>query len=151
MVLAAALLAGGCGSDGPALEALVAALPPSAEVVDRLDDGPPAVVVLEVPQGDPRASGGDGAAEVARALLDAGASGLWLASGDGADDLVHALGPELRDRVHVLPGPDADAVRAVRRFAGVVEERTTPLAGLRDVVLSGVAPPDTVRGYIGLR
>lgn len=127
---------------------LVAALPPSARVVQRVAGRRPVVVVVDVPSGDPRASGQRGAAEVVRVLLDAGATGARLASGDGADELARSVGS---DRVHVLPGGDEGHVLAMRRVTALVAEPLSPFALSRDLVVAGIAPADAVRAWQALR
>lgn len=97
---------------------------------------------------------------------------LWLGCSSGVvsavDGLVDALPPSSRvvSRVDggwpvvlVVEQADGDprvgegdeTVLALRRFAALVADPDASLAGLRDLVLAGVAPPRAVESYAALR
>ena len=146
----AALFLLGCRpSTAPLLSDLLETLPESARIVQRTEGGHPVVVVVELSAGDPRGAGGSGGLSVLAAL--AAHSEVFLRGGDGADVLPEQVAPEHRARVHLLPAGDDERLRSMRHFSGVVYGVETPLAGLRDMVLSGAAPQRALAQYTRLR
>lgn len=142
MWVALAMLAG-CGDRGPSVDALAAALPADVQVERLPGEGPP-LVVLEVPDGDPRVADAAPDAALVASLRAAGVRDVVTdvpsATFDGLDVVVHA----------VAPSPDPN-LPGLRRLAGTIEQRETQLAALRDLVLAGAAPPEPARAWAGLR
>jgi hypothetical protein len=143
-VIGVVLLA--CGSRGPALDAVVAALPEGVRVVERVEGARPVLVLVEVAAGDPRAADAPPDGPLVQALLGAGVTAGVV---DAAPDAWWGLLGDVPLQV-VDPVPDP-ALAPLRRFAGLTEARATPLAGLRDMVLANAAPNDARRGWDDLR
>lgn len=146
----AALFLLGCRPDtGPLLSHLLETLPESARIVQRVDGGRPVIVVIELLAGDPRGAGGSGGLSLLAAFAEH--SEVFLRSGDGADVLLERVEPEHRTHVHLLPAGEDERLRSMRHFSGVVYGVETPLAGLRDMVLSRAAPQSALAQYTRLR